>query len=327
MAKPRVFVTRMMAQEALDLIAQHTEMRVWQEELPPPYEVLKEEAKMANALVTMVEDRVDKGLIESAPNLKVISQMAVGYDNIDVQEATRRGIPVGHTPGVLSKTVADFAFALILATARRVVESDKFARQGRWHCWHPRAFLGHDVYGATLGIVGLGGVGIEVARRAQGFDMEILYYDVVRRPEAEERYNLRYVPDIPSVLRSADIVTLHVPLMPETHHLIGEKELAMMKPTALLINTARGPVVDPKALYQALKNGVIAGAGIDVTEPEPIPPDDPLLELDNLVITPHIASASYATRTRMAMMAAENLLTALRGEVPPHCVNPEAVKK
>ena len=326
MAKTKVYVTRLMGQEALDRIQQETEMKVWEDELPPPYEVLKREATEVEGLVTMLEDRIDLELMEAAPKLKVISQMAVGFDNIAVEEATRKGIPVGHTPGVLSKTVADFAFALILATARRVLESDRFTRQGKWRAWHPRAFLGFDVYGSTLGIIGLGGVGLEVAKRAQGFDMEIMYYDVAPRPDAEEQYGLKYVPDVSSVLRNADFVTLHAPLMPETYHLIGEKELAMMKSTAILINTARGPLVDPKALHQALKNGIIAAAALDVTEPEPIASDDPLLELDNLIIAPHIASASVATRARMSMMAADNLLAGLRGEIPPNCVNGKELK-
>ena len=275
MAKPTVFVTRRMAQAALDLIKKETEMKLWEDEHPPPYKVLRREAREAHGLITLLEDKIDGELMDDAPNLKVISQMAVGFDNIDVAGATKRGIPVGHTPGVLSKTVADFTIALILAAARRVVEADKFARQGKWKSWHPMAFLGPDIYEATLGIVGLGSVGLEVAKRARGFDMNILYYDVVRRPDDEKRLGMTFRSDIPSVLRESDFVTLHTPLMPQTYHLIGEEELAMMKPTAVLVNTSRGPVVDPKALYNALKNGVIVAAALDVTEPEPIDPNDP----------------------------------------------------
>ncbi len=327
MPKPKVFVTRRMAQEALYLIAKETEMRLWEDESPPPHEVLRKEAREADGLVTLIEDKVNKELFADAPNLKVVSQMAVGFDNIDVAEATKRAIPVGHTPGVLTKTVADFTFGLMLAAARRIVEADKFTRQGMWKHWHPMAFLGADVYQATLGLIGLGGVGLEVAKRANGFDMKVIYYDIFRREDQEKELGIAFKPDVASVLREADFVSLHTPLTQETHHLINKQALEMMKPTAILINTSRGPVIDQKALYQALKNDVIAAAALDVSEPEPIEPNDPLLNLDNLVIVPHIASASVVTRTKMAMMAAENLLAGLRGEIPPHCVNIKDLKK
>ena len=326
MPKPRVFVTRRMAQEALDTIAQHTDMKLWEDDLPPPYEILRKEAREADGLVTLLEDRVDKELFDDAPNLKVVSQMAVGFDNVDVEEATRRGIPVGHTPGVLSKTVADFTFALILAATRRIVEGDKFVRQGGWRAWHPMAFLGKDVYEATLGLIGLGGVGLEVARRARGFDMRVFYYDVFRREDQEKELGILFT-DVPTILKESDFVSLHTPLTPETTHMIGAEELRLMKKDAILVNTSRGPVIDQRALYRALKGGAIGGAALDVVDPEPINANDPMLELDNLIIVPHIASASVATRTKMAQMAADNLLAGLKGEMPPHCVNAKGLKR
>lgn len=325
MARPKVFVTRRIAPEALERISAETEVEVWPEEIPPPHEVLREKAADLDGIISMVADRIDRGFFERAGRLRVVSQMAVGYDNIDVDEATKRNIAVGHTPGVLHKTTADLAFALLLAAARKVVEGDRYVRAGRWKFWHPLYHLGIDVHGATLGIVGLGQIGQEMAKRALGFDMDVLYYDVVRRQEVEERYRVRFV-DMSTLLRSSDFVTIHVPLMPQTHHLIGERELAQMKPTAILINTSRGPVVDQKALYRALKEGQIAGAALDVTEEEPIRPDDPLLTLENVVITPHIGSASVNTRRNMALLAAENLLLGLKGQRLRHCVNPEVYR-
>lgn len=323
MPKPKVFVTRLVHQEALDLVAAETEMEVWPEEAPPSPQVLKEKARDVEGLYTNVADPVDKGLFDVATGLKVVSQIAVGVDNIDVAEATRRAIPVGHTPAVLTKTTADLTFALLMAAARRVAESDRWVRAGKWKVsWHPLSFLGQDIHGATLGIIGLGQIGLEVAKRALGFEMKVLYYDVIRRPEAEEEYGIELV-DIATLLRRSDFVTLHTPLTPDTHHLIGEKELAMMKPTAIVVNASRGSVIDRTALYRALRDGVVAGAALDVTEPEPIPPDDPLLTLENALIIPHIGSASVETRRQMALIAAENLLAGLKRQKLRHCVNPE----
>ncbi|MFQ5997618.1 MAG: 2-hydroxyacid dehydrogenase, partial [Dehalococcoidales bacterium] len=250
------------------------------------------------------------------------------FDNIDVPAATKRGIVVGNTPGVLTETTADFAWALIMATGRRVAEGDRWTRSGKWKTWGPMILLGHDIHRATLGIVGCGRIGLEVAKRARGFDMKVLYYDTIRRkPEEEKEFGLEYVPKLHDLLSRADFVTVHVPLMAETRHLISTAEFAAMKPTAIFVNTSRGPVVDQKALYQALKSGQIFAAGLDVTEVEPIPMDDPLLTLDNIIIAPHIASASVATRTKMATMAAANLIAGLKGEMPPNCVNPEVLQK
>ncbi len=326
MIKPRVFITRIIAQEALDKIAQDTDMGVWPEELPPPYEVLLEKARDAEGLVTLLSDRVDAALMDAAPKLKVVSNMAVGYDNITIAEATKRHIVVGNTPGVLTETTADFAFTLLMAAARHVVEAANYTSKGRWKTWGPKILLGQDIHNATLGIIGLGRIGAEVAKRGRGFNMKVLYYDEIRRSEEEERrLGVEYIPDLAKLLSSADFISVHVPLLPQTHHLIGAAEFAMMKPTAVFINTSRGPVVDQKALYEALKSGQIFTAGLDVTEVEPIPPDDPLLTLDNVIIAPHIASASFTTRKNMALMAAENLLAGLRGQTPPNCVNPEAL--
>jgi len=327
MSKPKVFVTRIIAREALDKIAQATEMEVWPGELPPSYEVLVEKVQNIDGLLSLLTEKVDAVLMDAAPKLKVISNLAVGYDNIDIAEATKRHIVVGNTPEVLTETTADFAFTLLMAAARRVVEADRYTRKGRWKTWGPMILLGQDIHDATLGIIGLGRIGAGVAKRAKGFNMKVLYYDVVRQNEKEERkLGVEYVPELAKLLSSADLITVHVPLSPQTYHLIGTAEFAVMKPTAVLVNTSRGPIVDPKALYKALKSGQIFAAAIDVTEPEPLSLDDPLLTLDNLIVTPHIASGSVTTRTKMALLAVENLLAGLRGEMPPNCVNPEALK-
>lgn len=323
MAMPRVFVTRTVFTEALEKIRSAADMEVWADELPPPYEVLTEKCRTAEGILCMLSDRIDAALIEACPRLKMVSTMAVGYDNIDIAAASARGIRVGNTPGVLTETTADMIFALLMAAARRVVEADSFTRRGDWKTWTPMGLLGQDIHHATLGIIGLGRIGLEVAKRARGFDMRILYYSRTRKsPEEESRLGLEYVDKLPDLLKRSDFISLHVPLTTETRRLIGKKEFSMMKPTAVFVNASRGLVVDQPALYEALKNRTIFSAGIDVTEVEPIPMDDPLLTLPNLVIAPHIGSASFPTRRTMAMMAAENLLAGLRGDLPPHCVNP-----
>jgi len=322
----KVYVTRELPSAALDPLREVAGVRVWPGELPPPPEVLLAEAADVDALLALLTDRIDAAIMSAAPRLRVISNMAVGYDNIDIEEASRRGILVTNTPGILTETTADFAFALLLAAARRVVEADRYTRQGRWKTWGPQLLLGHDVHDATLGVVGLGGVGLEVAKRGSGFGMRVLYCDSTRRFKEERRYGLAYV-ELDQLLAESDFISLHVPLTPETYHFVGERELSLMKPTAVLINTARGAVVDQRALWRFLEKRRIAAAAIDVSEEEPIAPDDPLLGLDNIIITPHIASASVATRLAMAKMAVENLLTALRGQVPPQCVNREAIRR
>ncbi len=320
--RPRVFVTRRLPGRARERLAEEADVEVWPDDLPPPREEFALKAHQSDGLLTLLTDRVDAALLDAAPKLLVVSNMATGFDNVDVAAATERGVLITRTPGVLSETTADFAFALILAAARRVVEGDRYVREGRWKSWGPETLLGQDLYGATLGIVGLGGIGREVAKRARGFGMRVLYTGPSRKPDAERELGVEYR-SLEELLRESDFVTLHAPLTPDTKHLINEHTLRLMKPTAVLVNTGRGPLVDQKALYEALRDGVIFAAALDVTDPEPMPLDDPLLTLSNVTITPHIASASVATRSRMALLAAENLLTALRGEMPEHAVNPE----
>jgi len=320
--KPKVFITRMLPQPALDLVLPACDAEVWQDELPPPRDVLLSKVRDVEGLLSLLTDKIDAALMDNAPQLKVISNCAVGYDNIDVAAATQRGIAVGNTPGVLTETTADFAFALLMAAARRLVEADRYTRAGKWKTWGLTVLLGQDIYGATLGLIGLGRIGTAVAKRAKGFDMRVLYYNPHRRTDVEQQLGITFA-DLDTVVREADFVSVHTPLTNETKHLINADVLRKMKKTAILINTSRGPVVDQAALYAALRDGVIAGAALDVTDPEPIAMDDPLLTLENCIIAPHIASASVTTRTKMALMAAENLLAGLRGERLPNPVNPE----
>jgi lactate dehydrogenase-like 2-hydroxyacid dehydrogenase len=276
-----------------------------------------------DGILTLLTDRVDDELLDAAgPSLKVVSNYAVGYDNIDVAACARRGIAVGNTPGVLTETTADLAWALLMAAARRVAEGSRYVRDGRWRTWGPLLLLGPDVHGSTLGIVGFGRIGQAVARRAQGFGMTVLYHDVGPvPPEVAASLGATSV-TLDELLARSDFVSLHVNLSDETRHLINAASLAAMKPTAVLVNTSRGPVVDQIALADALRDGVIWAAALDVTDPEPIPPDDPLVGLDNCLIVPHIASASRATRAKMAAMAAANLVAGVRGEPLPTPVVP-----
>ncbi|MQF69029.1 D-glycerate dehydrogenase [SAR202 cluster bacterium AD-804-J14_MRT_500m] len=327
MPKPKVFVARQVFQEALDMISVEADMEVWTDEMPPPREVLLEKVSDVDGLLSLLTDKIDGELMDAAPNLRAISQIAVGYENIDIAEATSRGIPVGYTPGVLTGTTADMAFALLMAAARKLVPGADAVRSGKWRTWHPLHFLGHDIFGSTLGILGMGRIGLEMAKRAKGFDMPILYNDVVRRSEEEEKqFNMTFA-NLDTVLQNSDFISVHVNLTPETYHLIGERALGLMKTTAVLVNAARGPVVDPKALYRALSANDIAAAALDVTEPEPISANDPLVGLENCLIVPHIASASVATRLKMSTLAAENLICALKGQPMPNCVNPEVYQK
>jgi len=324
--KPKVYVTRELPERGMKIIKERFDAEVWPEYGPPPKQVIIEKARNVDALVTLLSDKIDAEVFDAAPSLKIIAQMAVGYDNIDVEEATRRGIYVTNTPGVLTETTADFTWALMMAVARRVVEADRYVREGKWKVgWHPSMLLGRDVYGATLGIVGAGRIGTAVARRAKCFNMKILYYDVVPNPQLEKETGAKFV-DLDTLLKESDFISIHVPLTKETYHLINAEKLKLVKKTAYLINTARGPIVDEKALYEALKEGRLAGAALDVFEQEPTPIDNPLLKLDNVVVAPHIASASYETRSRMAEMVAENLVAFFEGRVPPNLVNPDVVK-
>jgi len=326
MAKPKVYVTREFPERGLKVINENFDAEVWPEYAPPPKKLIIEKAKNVDALATLLSDKIDAEVFDAAPKLKIVSQMAVGFDNIDVKEATKRGIYVTNTPEVLTDTTADFAWALLMAVARRVVEADKYVRTGQWKVgWHPMMMQGRDVYGSTVGIVGAGRIGYGVAERAKGFKMKILYYDVIPRPEMEKVLGAKRV-EFDELLKESDFVSVHVPLMKQTYHLINAEKLKLMKKTAYLINNSRGPVVDEKALYQALKAGKIAGAGLDVFEQEPTPVDNPLLKLENVVVAPHISSASYETRSRMAEMVAENLVAFFKGERPPNLVNPDVLK-
>jgi glyoxylate reductase len=326
MTKPKVFITRLIPEKGLEMLRREAEVIVWQDPLPPPYPTLVQKATGVDALLCLLTDRIDEYLMDAiGPQIKVISQMAVGFDNIDIPAAVMRGIPIGNTPGVLTDTTADFAWALLMAAARRIVEGDKFTRAGQWKTWGPVDFLGPDITGATLGIIGFGRIGQGMAKRAQGFDMHILYFSSKRIPEAEQKYGAQYV-DLETLLQESDFVSLHTTLSQDTYHFMDDARLKMMKPSGILINTARGPVVDPEALYRALSSGAIAYAALDVTEPEPIKMDDPLLRLDNIIIAPHIASASFQTRNKMATMAAANLLAGLKGKRLPNCVNPQVYK-
>lgn len=323
MPTPTVFVTRKIAPAALTALEGKAQVEVWQEETPPPYDVLCQKARQVDGLLTLLTDRIDAALIAQAgEKLKVISQMAVGFDNIDVQAASQKGIPVGNTPGILTETTADFTWALLMAAARRVVEGNNEVREGTWRPWGPDVLTGVDLYHATLGIIGFGRIGQAVARRARGFEMQVLFTDPNCAPEAGDDLAAECVSQ-EELLQRSDFVTLHTYLSKETHHLIGREQLQQMKREAILINTARGPIVDPTALAWALENSVIAGAALDVTEPEPIPQDSPLLKLPNIIITPHIASASKTTRLRMAQMAVENLLAGIQGQRLPNCANPQ----
>ena len=325
MTKPKIYVTRDIGERGLKIIRQHFDTEVWPEYAPPPKKTIIEKARNVDALATLLSDKIDAEVFDAAPKLKIVSQLAVGFDNIDIPEAAKRGIYVTNTPEVLTDTTADFAWALLLAVARRVAEADKYVRTGQWKVgWHPNMMAGRDVYGTTIGVVGAGRIGYAVAKRATGFDMKILFYDVVPRPEIEKLGAKKA--DLDTLLKQSDFVSIHVPLMKETHHLINEQKLRLMKKTAYLINNSRGPVVDEKALYKALKEGWIAGAALDVFEQEPIPADSPLLKLDNVAVAPHISSASLETRSRMAEMVAENLVAFFEGKKPPNLINPDVMK-
>ena len=322
--KPRVFVARVLPDEGLAPVREACEVDLWTDELPPPRDELLRRVAGVDGLLSLLTDRVDDELLDAAgPQLKVVSNFAVGFDNIDVPALTRRGIPAGNTPGVLTETTADLAFALLMAAARRIPESVDYVRNGKWRTWGPMLLMGVDVHGATLGIVGFGRIGREMARRGRGFGMRNLYHDVSpATPEDEAELGATRV-EMEELLRESDFVSLHVNLTPETHHLIDADALRAMKPSAVIVNTSRGPVIDADALTEALRGGEIFAAGLDVTDPEPLPADHPLVALANCVVVPHIASASGVTRGKMAAMAAANLLAGLRGERLPTPINPE----
>jgi len=316
-------MTRAIAPAAIERLSAQTDLEVWPHEAPPPYEILIDRVQNATGIVSLLTDRIDAGLIAAAgPDFRIIAQMAVGFDNIDVAAATARGIPVGHTPGVLTETTADFAWTLLMAAARRVVEAHNEVQQSIWRPWGPDVLTGQDIFGATLGLVGFGRIGQAMAKRAQGFDMPILYHDLQRFPEAEKSLGAQFV-SLEELLERADFVSLHTFMSPQNKFMMGKSQFGQMKPNAIFINTARGGLVDPDALLWAVRERKMAGAGLDVFETEPIPEGHPLLNEPSVIITPHIASASKNTRARMALMAAENIIAAIEGKRIPYCANPE----
>ena len=311
----RIYVTRELPGTAIDRLREDHEVEVWPEPGPPPHDELIAHARDADALLTLLTDRIDADFLDRAGGLRGVANYAVGTDNVDLEAATGRGVPVGNTPDVLTDATADLAFALLLAAARQLRAAEDAVRSGNWPTWSPGAFLGHDVAGATLGIVGYGRIGRAVARRGEGFGMEILHSSRSGGTPLDE------------LLERSDYVSLHAPLAPETRGLIGARELGRMKPSAILVNTARGELVQTDALGRALREGEIAGAALDVTDPEPLPADHPLLGAPNLTVVPHLGSATAAPRAKMADMAADNLLAALAGDPMPHCANPEVYSR
>lgn len=320
MEKPKVLVTRRLPDSILDEYKQQVDVELWDEETPIPYDTLLEKVRGKEGLVCLLSDRVDARIIEAGTDLRVISTIAVGFDNIDISAASAHGIRVGNTPGVLTDATADLAFSLLMAAARRIGEGIDYVRQGKWETWGLTLLMGQEVYGKTIGIIGMGRIGQAVARRAKGFNMKILYSAHHRNKGAEEELGAEFRP-LDDLLRESDYVSLHANLTEETRGLIGEREFDLMKPTAILINTARGAMVDQKALYHALKEGKIAYAALDVTDPEPMLPDDQLLTLPNIIVLPHIGSATVNTRMTMCRMALQNLVAGLNGGKLPYPVN------
>ncbi len=322
--RPKVYVTFDLPPPGEELLRDACDVTVHQGEGPPARDELIRNLRGADALLCILTTRIDRDVIAAADRLKIISTMSVGFEHIDVAAATARGIYVGYTPGVLTDATADLAFSLLMAAARRIAEADRFVRSRSWKQWSPRLLLGQTIWGKTLGIVGLGRIGQAVAQRARGFNMRILYTDETRRsPDEEQRLSVEYHP-LDALIRESDFITLHVPLNDRTHHLIDDGRLKAMKRSAILVNTSRGAVVDQQALVAALKEQWIAGAGLDVFEQEPIAGDDPLLALDNVVLLPHIGSATHETRGKMAEIAARNILNVLAGKKPLYAVNEPA---
>jgi len=325
LSKPAVFVSREIPQSGLDLLRRHCDVSVWPHDRPATRDELIANCKGKDALVCLLTDKVDAEVLAAAPSLKIVANVAVGFDNLDVAAGTAARVVMSNTPGVLDDTTADLAFALLMATARRLVEGDRLVRSGGWRGWGIMQLLGRDVHHAKLGIVGFGRIGRGLARRARGFDMSVSYHDAIRAPaDVERELGVTFVP-FDQLLRESDFVSLHVPLMPETHHLIDAAALRTMKKSAVLINTSRGPVIDEAALVEALRTGVIAGAGLDVYEHEPKIADG-LAALPNAVLLPHIGSASIATRNKMAEIAAENVIAFFQGKMPPTALNPDVFK-
>lgn len=318
MSKPQVVVTRRIPRAGLELVQQQTDLRLWDSDEPIPRATLLGWVKGIDGLYCLLTEQIDDELLDAAgPTLKVVSTLSVGYDHIDVEACQRHNVAIGNTPGVLTDTTADFAIALLLATARRIPESIDAVRRGEWTTWKPEWMAGYDVYGSTVGIVGLGRIGTAFAKRLQGFDCRILYYTPEPKPDIAASVGAEYV-EMDTLLAESDFISIHTALTDETQHLFDAEAFHKMKRTAILINTSRGGTVDQEALYHALVNGEIAAAGLDVTTPEPLPAEHPLWQLPNCVILPHIASASYATRSKMAVLAAENVIAGVKGQPLPY---------
>ena len=326
MAEQKVFVTRIIVPDAITKLEENFEVEVWQEPTPPPKALLLQKVKECDGFMIESNDMMDDEVFSAAGRLKVVSTRAIGIDNIDLASATRNGVIVGNTPGIFHESCADFTMGLILSLARQVTRSNRKVLAGEWKIFDQTPYLGTDVYGKTLGLIGLGLIGTAVAKRAKAFDMNILYHSRTRKPDIEDMYGVQWTPDLDGLLSSSDYVSIHVPLGPETQGLIGREEIKKMNNDAFLINTSRGGTVDPDALRESLAAGEIAGAALDVTLPEPILPDDPLVHMENVIVTPHIASASAATLRRMGLMSADNIISYLKGKPMPACLNPEAAK-
>ena len=324
MSLPEVFVTRTIQKEVLETISSASNVTSWDHSHPIPYKQLVAACINANGIYAQTSDQIDKNLIQQCPSLKVISVVGTGVNNVDVSQASDQGIVVGNTPGVTAKSTADMAIGLLLASARRIVEADRWVHDGNWkHDLTPLGFLSQEVHGSVAGIVGLGQIGLEFAKRLRSFDVEVVYFSRTRKPQAEHDLGLTWVSTLRQLLNISDFVSIHVPLTSDTEGMIGESEINLMKQNAILINTSRGPVVDQQSLYTALKNNHISGAALDVTSVEPIAINDPLLKLSNVVISPHIATATHKTRLTMAIIAKDNLISGLNERPLPHCVNPE----
>jgi len=323
--RPRVFVTRVIPDAGLSLLRERCDVEVWPHDRPPSRDELIERAGDKDAIVCLLTEKIDADVLGALPGVKIVANVAVGFDNLDVAAGTKAGVVMSNTPGVLDDTTADLAFALLMSAARRIPEGDRLMRAGGWGGWGIMQMLGRDVHHATLGIVGFGRIGRGVAKRARGFSMDVVYHDGIRAtPEVERELGARFV-SLDELLSSADFVTLHVPLLPETHHLIDAAALKKMKRSAILVNTSRGPVIDEAALVEALRSGTIAGAGLDVYEDEPKLAAG-LVELNNVTLLPHIGSASIATRDKMAEIAARNVIAFFDGQAPPTALNPEVVR-
>ncbi|AFM00622.1 MULTISPECIES: D-glycerate dehydrogenase [Desulfitobacterium] len=323
--KPKIFITRKIPEDILALMEEACEVKIWPEEdTTVPRSILEQEIREVDGLYCLLTESIDDSLLALGKNLKIVSNMAVGYNNIDIEAATARNILVTNTPGVLTETTADLTFALLMMTARRMEEASQYLRQGKWKTWSPMLLAGQDIFGATLGIVGMGRIGEALAKRAKGFDMKIIYYNRTPKPEVEKKLGVLYS-SLEELLKESDFVCILTPYTTETRNLIGKKELELMKPTSILINTSRGGIVNEEDLYEALVHHKIYAAGLDVFDKEPLSTNHPLLTLTNCVALPHIGSATIKTRREMARLAAQNLITFLQGQQPPHCVNPSVL--